>query len=772
MSEKEQERRSLMSEMQRRHVFRTLIGYAVFGWVIVQVADVLIPAFHGPDWGVRAITTALVVGFPLVMVLSWLFDVGGDGIVRTEDGKGASALRATRWFRIAVVVPTLLATGGVTWYLWSGDFIVDGGQSWESAQRENPVIAVLPVRNLTGDESLDWLEDGFSILLRNQLASSKHTIVVSDSGIEPLLRDDKTKAEIIRAAADANIDFLITGEIIRSPGGLILTERVTDVEANIDVVAQSFPDLTPETLIGSVDQLTRIVMQGLKLPYVQQQQSLAADFAVDNIAAYEAFNAGLVFFNEFEYDEGVRSLETALELAPDFHIARYRLAHVLLSMGREAEAQEMIASIPEDAVLSRREELYIDAARALIPRELDTAIERYQVLLEEFPYEVDARVFLSEAYYHDYQDYKAIEQLELIAAQEPENEHAWSTIGFYNLQLGELEAARIAIDRYTEISPEKAHAWTLSGDLAAQTQDFEEAIQHYDRALEMDDRASLAALGAARARLAIGDRTGAKSLLEQLVGDAEAIPADRTEAALDLAYVLRAELDHEQSILPLTELQEEFEAEQILYAEALAVEALSLLEIGEDELAWQRIEESIEESPTQPVRYLFAKGVMQLESGQVERVAATAQEILRHSLAEDEGDLLAEKAADYLNGLAALALGDAEQAIELLRRAVEAPGFSYAVYELGLAQAYRQAGLIEEALDTLESASVLRFEGNRIRSELELGRRLAARLRIDILVAEGVSTEADNLRNEYVAAWGEAGPAVSRTGLPVFIDSN
>ncbi len=288
--------------MQRRHVLRTLIGYAVFGWVLVQVADVLIPAFDGPDWGVRAITTALVVGFPLVMVLSWLFDIGGDGIVRTEDGAGAAQLRATRWFRIAVVVPTLLATGGVIWYLWSGDFIVDEGQSWESAQRENPVIAVLPVRNLTGDESLDWLEEGFSILLRNQLASSKHTIVVSDAGIEPLLRDDKTNAEIIRAAADANVDFVITGEIIRSPGGLILTERVTDVEANIDVVAQSFPDLTPESLIGSVDRLTRIVMQGLRLPYVQQQQSFAADFAVDNIAAYEAFNAGLAFYNRFEYD--------------------------------------------------------------------------------------------------------------------------------------------------------------------------------------------------------------------------------------------------------------------------------------------------------------------------------------------------------------------------------------------------------------------------------------------------------------------------------------
>ena len=742
--------------MKRRRVFRTIVTYVVAGWVLVQVADVLLPAFGGPSWGVRAITTALVVGFPMVLILSWLFDVGGSGIVRTPDAAGIPQLRATRWFRLVIFVPTVLATIAAVWYLWATDYIVDEGVNWASEPKTNPVIAVLPARNLTGDSGLDWLGEGFANLLRNQLASSKHTIMVSDSGLEPILRGIDESVEVVRAAGDANIDYLVTGEIIRSPTGLILTQRVTDLDANIDLVAQSFPDLTPETLIGSADRLMRIIMQGLKLPYVQQQESLAADFAVNNIAAYEAFNAGLIFFNEFRYEDALLSLETALELAPDFHIARYRLAHILMSMGQEKRARETINKIPEDAKLGRREELYIDAARAFIPRDLDAAIERYQALLAEYPYETDARVFLSEAYYNNYKDLEAIEQLQLIVAQEPENEHAWSTLGYYQLQIGDLDSARTAINRYAELNADEAHPWILKGNLATHERDFDAAITHYDKALSLEPSASLAAVGSARARIAGGDRDGAKTLLWQVVRNEEAIAADRTDAALDLAFLLRSEFRFEGSIILLRELRDVFRAEQILESKALTTEALSLLEIGEKENAAARIEEAIEKSPGQPVRYLFAKGMMQLRTGQVERVAGTANEILQYALPGEDGNQRAEKAADYLNGLVLLAAGQAEQAAELLRRAVEAPGFNYAIYELGLARACLESGLLEQALEFVDKATELRFEGNAVRTEFELERRLAQELRIEILAASGRGDEADKRRIEYENTWGSA----------------
>jgi len=145
-----------------------------------------------------------------------------------------------------------------------------------------------------------------------------------------------------------------------------------------------------------------------------------------------------------------------------------------------------------------------------------------------------------------------------------------------------------------------------------------------------------------------------------------------------------------------------------------------------------------------------------LQSGQVERVASTANEILQYALPEEDGNQRAEKAADYLNGLVLLAAGQAEQAAALVRRAVEAPGFNYAVYELGLARAYLQMGLIEQALEFVEKATELRFEGNAVRTEFERERRLAQELRVEILAANGRHDEAAERRSEYVNDWGNA----------------
>ena len=91
-----------------------------------------------------------------------------------------------------------------------------------------------------------------------------------------------------------------------------------------------------------------------------------------------------------------------------------------------------------------------------------------------------------------------------------------------------------------------------------------------------------------------------------------------------------------------------------------------------------------------------------------------------------------------------------------MRRAVEAPGFEYAVYELGLARAYYQMGLVEQALEFVDRATELRFEGNAVRTEFERERRLAQALRVEILAANGRTDEADILRGEYVNSWGGA----------------
>jgi adenylate cyclase len=59
--------------------------YAVVGWLLVQVATQLFPFFEIPNWAVRFVVLAIVIGFPVALIIAWAFELTPQGLKRTED---------------------------------------------------------------------------------------------------------------------------------------------------------------------------------------------------------------------------------------------------------------------------------------------------------------------------------------------------------------------------------------------------------------------------------------------------------------------------------------------------------------------------------------------------------------------------------------------------------------------------------------------------------------------------------------------------------------
>ena len=74
----------LFEEIRRRHVWRVAIAYAVVGWLLIQIATQVFPFFGIPDWAVRWVILLIAFGFPLAVVLAWVFEFTPEGIRRTE----------------------------------------------------------------------------------------------------------------------------------------------------------------------------------------------------------------------------------------------------------------------------------------------------------------------------------------------------------------------------------------------------------------------------------------------------------------------------------------------------------------------------------------------------------------------------------------------------------------------------------------------------------------------------------------------------------------
>jgi dienelactone hydrolase len=75
----------LFKELSRRKVFRVTIGYVAIAWIIAQVAEFAFETFGAPDWVLKTLVVALLLGLPIAVFLAWAFEITPDGVKRDED---------------------------------------------------------------------------------------------------------------------------------------------------------------------------------------------------------------------------------------------------------------------------------------------------------------------------------------------------------------------------------------------------------------------------------------------------------------------------------------------------------------------------------------------------------------------------------------------------------------------------------------------------------------------------------------------------------------
>jgi hypothetical protein len=88
----------LYQELKQRRVFRVATVYAAVAFVIWQAADFALPALRVPEWVATLVVVLTLLGFPIVVLLAWAFEVTPEGVRRTEPEVGdvvASHARAS-----------------------------------------------------------------------------------------------------------------------------------------------------------------------------------------------------------------------------------------------------------------------------------------------------------------------------------------------------------------------------------------------------------------------------------------------------------------------------------------------------------------------------------------------------------------------------------------------------------------------------------------------------------------------------------------------------
>ncbi|MEE8371840.1 MAG: hypothetical protein V3R73_06780, partial [Sphingomonadales bacterium] len=77
--------RNLFSELKRRNVVRVGVAYLVFGWIVMQVIDVIVEPLHLPAWTATMVLVLVIIGLPAALFFAWAFELTPEGVKKTAE---------------------------------------------------------------------------------------------------------------------------------------------------------------------------------------------------------------------------------------------------------------------------------------------------------------------------------------------------------------------------------------------------------------------------------------------------------------------------------------------------------------------------------------------------------------------------------------------------------------------------------------------------------------------------------------------------------------
>jgi TolB-like protein len=251
--------RGLFEELKLRHVFRTAGMYLVVAWLLLQVGETTFEALGLPEGSQRLLIVLLALGFPVALVLAWIFDLTPEGIMRTSGDPAAKVahLRTGRRIDYAIIGSLLIVVGLMSWRT------VPSPRSEESLLSDKPSIAVLPFCNLSGNAEQEYFSDGVTEDLTAVLSRSAELLVVSRTSSSQY---SCQAADLKQVGHELGVRYVVEGSARRAQDRVRITAQLIDVTTDVHVWSQSYErELSPANVFDIQLDIARQISNALQV---------------------------------------------------------------------------------------------------------------------------------------------------------------------------------------------------------------------------------------------------------------------------------------------------------------------------------------------------------------------------------------------------------------------------------------------------------------------------------------------------------------------------
>ena len=458
---------NFFAELKRRNVYKVAVAYAVVGWLLVQVATQVFPFFEIPNWGVRLIVLAIVIGFPIALVIAWAFESTPQGVKRTEAADAAGQhSRGKAWIYV-VVVGAALSIG----LFFLGRYTMRTTIAPSSGPPAKS-IAVLPFDNLSDEKANAYFAEGIQDEILTRLSKIAALKVISRTSTQKYKSAPDNLREVGKQLGVAN---LLEGSVQKVANAVHVNVQLIRAATDEHLWAESY-DRELQNIFGVEGEVAGKIAEALNAKLTGAEEKALADKPTTNLAAYDAYLHGRSIeatrFDIPSEQQAAADYATAVQLDPAFalawsHLARVRSFLYFNAIERDVNSP---AAIKEAA----------DRAFALQPElgEAWIAQGSYRYLvLHDFP--------------------RALQTFEEAVKRLPNSADAFGEMAFVERRMGRWDAAEAHFQKALQLDPRNLQLLIFTGETLGYLRRFAEAKVLVDRALQIVPNAPRALLAKA-----------------------------------------------------------------------------------------------------------------------------------------------------------------------------------------------------------------------------------------------------------------------------------
>ena len=493
--------------------------YVGGAWVLIELGDILVPAFNGPQWVLQALIITAFIGFPISIVLAWFYELTEKGFERDEEARlgGLSPLfrhRTIDFIVIGVLMMALVLT-------------IASRVTEDDVQPTTHGPLLVLIADFDFGVSEDRYPGVLEEALRVGLEVAPFIEVFSRGEARKLANEhaDSNKLGIETAALIGirqGIDIVIYGEVSKTKQVNKIELRGVHPVTSEELYRVSEVGQSEEGILSILALAANSLRSELGYSVAPKDSSLIEAFTTSNLEAAREFLIGQELSSDRQFELANDHYARAVELDPDFARAYSGWASAAKQNGNSLKADQLWeAALSRLNSLTDREQLRtLGLYYALQTQNHEKAQETYERLVERYPADTAGQNNVAVAAFYNLDFEKAKQAGQRLVERHPQSLLYKSNLALYLMYGSDLSEANRLAQELVQTSPDYPFGWIIIALTELISERTPEAKQAYLRLADGQPFAqSLSNQGLADLAIYQGEYEDALGILQQGIKD-------------------------------------------------------------------------------------------------------------------------------------------------------------------------------------------------------------------------------------------------------------